>query len=118
MSATANIASRTFVIASGVSLSAEIDIEGFDIVAIIMPATWTAANLTFQGATATGGTFQDLYDDSGTEIIVTAAAARVLALDPKRAEISALRFIKVRSGDTGTPVNQAAERTLTLILKR
>jgi hypothetical protein len=46
--------------------------------AIDMPADWDAANLTFQASYNTGGTFDDLYDQYGTETSVTAAADRYI----------------------------------------
>ena len=81
-----------------------------------MPASWTAANLTFQGSDTEAGTYSDLYDDAGTEISVTAAASRTIVgstLD----RVVPLRFLKVRSGTTATPVNQAAARTVLLVMK-
>lgn len=117
MGAIGGVTTKTVTILINESLSDEIDLEGFGLFAIEMPAAWTAANLTFQVATASGGTFQDLYDDGGNEVVVTAAAARVIGLDAKAPEIASLRFIKIRSGTTGTPVAQLAARTLTLICK-
>lgn len=117
MGATAGTATRTGTIANAASLSGEIDLEGFRLAAIEMPAAWTAANLTFQAASASGGTFQNVFDDAGTEITVTAAAARMIGLDAVLPELAALRFLKIRSGTSGVPVNQGAERILTLVLK-
>jgi hypothetical protein len=97
--------------------SDEVDLSGFELCAIQMPATWTTANLTFLASNATGGTFNDLYDDAGNEVSVTAAASRVISLDSVALKLGALRFIKVRSGTTGTPVQQGGSRALTLILK-
>lgn len=108
---------KTVTIANGEAVSAEIDLEGYILAAIAMPAAWTAANLTFQAATTSGGTFQDLYDDLGTEVVVTAVVSHTIGLNARAPEMSSLRFIKVRSGTTGTPVAQGAARTLTLILK-
>lgn len=117
MGATSNTTTKTATIAPGVSLSGEIDIEGFKIAAIEMPAAWTAANLTFQAASAAGGTFKNVHDDAGTEVLVTAAADRIIGLDAILPELAAIRFLKIRSGTAAIPVNQAAAMTLTLILK-
>jgi hypothetical protein len=108
----------TLTIANGASLSDEADLEGRSLVGIYMPSAWTAANLTFQVAHTSGGTFQDAYDDAGSEVTVTAAASRYIGLTSADALcLSAARFLKVRSGTTGTPVNQAAERSIVLVLK-
>lgn len=117
MGATAGTAVRTAVIANAASLSAEVDLEGFKLIAIEMPAAWTAANLTFQASSVTGGTFANVHDDAGVEVAVTAAASRVIGLDATLPDLTAIRFLKIRSGTSGVPVNQGAERTLTLILK-
>jgi hypothetical protein len=116
MPATGNTSTRSVTITNGTSLSAEVDLEGMRLVAILMPAAWTAANLTFQGADVTGGAYADAYDDAGAEVSVTAAASRFISLDTRAVKIAG-RFIKVRSGTTGVPVNQAADRTLVLILR-
>lgn len=117
MPAEGNVLTKTATILIGQSLSGEVDIEGFTIVAVEMPTLWTAANLTFRAASVTGGTFRNVYDDAGTEVVVTAAADRIIGLDAVLRELSALRFLQIRSGTAAVPVNQAADRTLTLLLK-
>jgi hypothetical protein len=77
-----------------------------------MPAAWTAASLTFQGS-ADGTTYGDLYD-AGTEMSTAAGASRVIHLDWTK--FVGLRFLKIRSGTTGVPVNQGGDRVLTLVL--
>lgn len=107
----------TATIGAAASLSDEVDLAGFPLVGVIMPAAWTAANLTFQVASASGGTFVDLYDDAGNEVEVNAAASRGLAGGQWLEKLAPWRFVKVRSGTTGTPVAQGAERVITLALK-
>jgi len=103
----------TATIAESASLSGEINLKGGRLFAIVMPAAWTTANLTFQAATLQGGTYNDVYDEDGTEVAVTAAASRLIILEPAR--WLGVRNLKVRSGTTGTPVNQAAARSVILI---
>lgn len=104
---------KDVVIAGGASLSAAVDIDGSSLVGIVMPAAWTAANLTFQGS-SDDSVFNNLYDDAGTEVTVTAAAARYIAVQPS--EFVGFDTLKIRSGTSGTAVTQAAARTITLIL--
>lgn len=99
-------------IAAGTALTPEIDMGGKRLARITTPAAWTTANLTFQVAPISGGTFNDLYDSGGTEYTVTAAASRTIIIP--LADFIGLRFIKIRSGTTGTPVAQAADRILTI----
>jgi hypothetical protein len=102
----------TATIASGGSLSDVVRCPGGKAwAAIQMPASWTAANLTFQ-VSLNGTTFYDLYDDLGIEVTVTAGATRTIRL--VAGDWWAAPWMKIRSGTTGTPVAQGAERLLTL----
>jgi hypothetical protein len=110
----------TATIASGQALSGAIELNehaAHRLLALVMPAAWTTANLTFQAAATLDGTYQNLHNDEGTEVSVTAAASRVIAIDKAVASLAPLRFLKIRSGTGATPVNQAADRTLTLLVK-
>ena len=106
---------RTATISSGQSLSASIDIKDQPIVAIQMPSTWTAANLTFQGS-SDGTNFFTVYNMEGDEFTVTVAASRYVVLSPF--EFQWARYIKIRSGTSGAPVNQAGDRTLVIVTRR
>lgn len=108
-------------IASGASLSDALDtglvhsMQKF--VGVIMPNAWTTANLTFQGSD-NNSTFSDIYDDNGTELTITAAASRAIGFRGEQQQVlSTFRFLKVRSGTSGTPVSQGAERILGLLYK-
>lgn len=104
---------KTASIANGASLSAAVSLETGRLFALQMPASWTTANLTFQ-ASHDGTTYADMYDEEGTEVTVTAAASRVIVLEPAR--WLGIRCLKVRSGTSGSPVNQGAAREITLLL--
>ena len=109
---------KTVTIANGATgLSDAIDLEGYQLAAIQMPATWVAAAITFLAATESGGTFQSVYN-AGTEVSETVAQARCQTIVANMPALAPLRFIKLRSGTAATPVNQTADRVLTLILKR
>ena len=100
------------VIANGASLSGVADLTGFMLAGIQMPSAWTAASLTFQ-VSLDGTTFQDMYATDGTEVTVTgAAASRFLAFVPS--DFAGARYLKVRSGTSGSAVTQGAARTLVL----
>ena len=106
---------RTASITSGQSLSASVDIKDQPIVAIQMPSTWTTANLTFQGS-SDGTNFFNVYNMEGDEFTVTVAASRYVVLSPF--EFQWARYIKIRSGTSGAPVNQAGDRTLVIVTRR
>lgn len=98
---------KTVTILSGAALGASFIGDG-RLVAIQMPAAWTAANLTFQGS-MDGATYCDMYDNSGTEVNIPAGASQYILIPDLKAA-----WIKVRSGTTGTPVNQGADRVIQL----
>lgn len=111
------LATVSATIANGASLSGVVDIgEGRVLCAIDMPADWTAANLTFQASTASDGTYDNLYDQYGTEKTVTAAEDRYIPLDDPAFWLG-VRYVKVRSGTAASAVNQGAERVITLVTK-
>lgn len=88
--------------------------QGMRLGGIIMPAGWTAANLTFQ-ISADGVSFVNMYDKYGSEVVVAVAAGQGHVLD--FADYITLPWLKIRSGTAATPVNQAADRSLTLLLR-
>jgi hypothetical protein len=103
------------VIASGASLSDTFKPGGRTFIKIEVPEI-TSATLSFQVQSYYDGAFQDLYDDAGNEVTVGSAftAARTF-LAPS---LSTYYAFKIRSGTTGTPVNQGAERTFVVVATR
>lgn len=102
------------VIASGATgLSAAVNLKGRTPVAIQMPADWVDADLTFQASLDGGTTYYNLYDEDGTEVTVKADDDRVIALSTL-ANFWHGGWIKIRSGTSGTPVDQTSSRTLIL----
>lgn len=100
------------LIANGTSLSAEVDIGVNALVGIAMPATWTAADLTFQVSSDGGATWLELQTTAAA-VDFKAAAGQFVAVDPTA--LRGFNALKVRSGTASVPVNQGADRTLTLI---
>lgn len=103
---------QTVTIANGASLSNSVDLGGRALSAILMPAAWTAAALTFQ-ASLDGVTFFNLLDGAGAEITASAAAGSFIRLSIN--DWLALRYLKIRSGTAAIPVNQGADRILSLV---
>jgi hypothetical protein len=101
------------VIPNNTALSQELDLGEHSLVGLIMPAGWTAASITFAVAPGPNQAFLPLYDDGGTEVTITVAASRHVTLsDANIAKLRAARFLKIRSGTSGAPVNQGAERQI------
>lgn len=101
---------------TSVTISAATSITGIidlgvntKLIALEITSTWDAADITFQ-ASSDGVNFRDYYD-SGGEIVYSAGTGnRIMAITPK--DFAGIRYIKFRSGTTGTPVNQTANEIL------
>lgn len=104
-------------IAEGASLSGALAlVGGTGPVRLYMPAAWTPAALTVQESHDGGDTWLDLYDASGTEYSIAAAASRAIVLPP--ADFPDGRLIRLRSGTAASAVNQAAARTIYALVRR
>ena len=109
---------RSVVIAINESLSGAFSIGDYMKLSILTPSAWTAADLTFQGCATLDGTFVDIYNSDDAELNVDAAASRGVGLTSAETDIlGGFQFLKIRSGTAATPVNQAAARTITVVLK-
>ena len=101
-------------IATGASLSDALDLSGTSLVGYIMPSSWTTANITFQGS-VDGTNFFNLYDQFGNEIKHIVSASQFMALNP--ADLTCIRYLKIRSGTSGSAVNQGGQRQITLVTR-
>jgi len=105
---------RSATIANSASLSAALDLGTNRLAQIVIPSSWTTADLTFQ-TSADGAVYNDFYDAQGSEYTVTVGGAS-RSIGVSLADFIGVRYLKVRSGTTGTPVNQGGQRVLTLVL--
>lgn len=109
--------SRSVVtITSGTALSSAVNLGDKILSAILIDANWTTAALTFQVSDDNGVTWYELYDENGTAVSCASGivvAGQRLTVDPDLFE--SVDQIKVRSGTSGSPVNQTDTVTLTLI---
>lgn len=102
----------TATIASGQSLSDAVDLLGYDLGAIAFPSSWTAADVTLQ-TSEDGVTYRDVFVGTA-EATIDAAASQWTVVSPDTAH-GLGRYIKVRSGPSSAPVNQAADREITVL---
>lgn len=117
-----NILIKSATIEAGESLSGAIDMSAFSInkdnfrlFNIVMPAAWTAANLTFQFSIDDGVTFVDMYDADGNEVTAAADSGRGIVILPEA--FSAISHLKIRSGTSASEVIQVEERIIKLVLR-
>jgi hypothetical protein len=98
-------------------LSTAIGMKGKLIGQILMPSAWTAAGLSFLASDEQGGTYLPVYIAS-TEVTMAVAASQAQAVTGTTADaLAGIAWLKLRSGTASTPVQQAAARTLILMLK-
>ncbi len=113
------------IIPNGQALTGDIDLRGQRLIGVIFSAAWTAAALSFQVADTTAsaagavpGTYGEAFGDPGsgtaTALAMGAAAGQVTMFTQGNRIIENC-FCKIRSGTSGTPVNQGGARTLTLL---
>jgi hypothetical protein len=107
-------------IPNGTSLSQAVDLRGFALKGILTPAAWTAAAISMQGSPDGQNFFPLVIDNSSTQtsLIATVATSEYYLLKTASGTypFPMPRFIKIRSGTDGTPVNQGADRPFTLIV--
>ncbi len=99
------VSTVTATIADDASLSGAVDLGSGMMLCGVAADDWTAADMTFQVADAIDGTFYDLYDQNATEKNVKFAADRHVALDDGTFW-TGVRFLKIRSGTSASPVVQ------------
>ena len=105
-------------IADGASLSAACPLGALTLVGISMPAVWATAGLTFQVSPDGGTTWQELVDQTGAALSVTAAANQFVipVLEPSYLW-RGINMVKVRSGTSGTPVVQSGGTIVNLVTR-
>lgn len=101
------------VIASGQSLSGAARIGAGQLAAIDLP-TLTDAGLTFQ-ASVDGSTYREALDSAGVAATLDAGTGGQMRQAP--AALLGAPYLKVRSGTSGSPVSQGADRTITLVVR-
>ncbi|SHF52013.1 hypothetical protein SAMN02745157_2287 [Kaistia soli DSM 19436] len=99
-------------IAAAGTLSGAVDLGLYRLCRIVMPASWTAAVLTFQ-TSPDGTNWYDLYDAGGSEYTVQAGAGRGIVVP--LSDFLGTRYLKIRSGTSGAAVAQSGGASFTLV---
>lgn len=87
--------------------------SGYIVCGVELPAAWNAAVVTFQVSPDGGATFNDLYYPSGEYASPSLSAGQYFGADI--VYFLGASQVKVRSGTGGTPVTQAAARTVNVV---
>lgn len=106
-------------IASGQSLSAEVDIGSKSLVGLLIPTNWTTAGLSLQVSPDGGATWGELTTVAGTPYAIVSLTGGTLtyyvAIDPTT--LRGAQALKIRSGTQAAPVNQANTVSLQLVTR-
>jgi len=100
----------TTTIASGQTVSDAINLSGTTVVGISFPAALTSTSISFQSATAEGGLYQPVMDESGANVSYIAEQGKYLTIHP--AVLTGVRFLKIVAGTV-----EASSRSLDLVAK-
>lgn len=98
----------------GTFATSGLNLAGLIPTGILMPSAWTAAALTAQ-VSADNATWSDLFDRNGIEVTFQAAASRYIVIEPSL--LTGTLLFRLRSGTSAVPVNQAADRDLTIFFR-
>lgn len=110
-----NLPSITVSIAADTSKSGVAHLGGADLIGIITPAAWTAAVITFE-ASIDGEEYHVLGDRYDNVLSVAVTPGRHIDLEVGM--FLSTPYLKIVSGVPGELVNQEAERTIKLIVRK
>lgn len=110
-----SVYNTSITIPSGQSLSPALEINDNLLMALSAPSAWTAADITFQ-VSHDNSTYQDLYDSDGEEFKATIVAGKFQFIQEPIA-FSGFNYVKLRSGTSASPVNQAGDRQVITLFK-
>lgn len=100
----------TATIANGATTSPAVDLGGYALIGLLMPAAFTGTTITFQ-MSPDNSTFYDVYNTSGTQGSVTVAASRAVIF--AAGDFIGERFVKLISGST-----EGGARVIKLIARK
>lgn len=115
-------------ISNNQALSGVIELAENVMFAIEFPTTWPAGvtTISFQskstregieGVNNPGEVWRNVIGDNGTEITLTVGANRIVVLSNQADAFTALRFLRIRTGTSTTPVNVSPLQQLRIITK-
>lgn len=102
--------SGSVTVLSGAQLSDAFDCAGMSLIGLILPSALTSTALTIKASSTLGGTYNDVYNSSGSQFSVTVAASRFVSFSPS--DFAALRYIKLNMGTA-----EGADRVIGLVVR-
>ncbi len=113
-----NLNAQSVTIPAGAAVSERISTQGRALVGIIMPGTWTAADIGYQAClSGNDGDMRNIYDSGGAAMTTPVGVNRHVAFPtPDAIFVPYLRLTSVITV-TVTPVNQVAAATIILLFR-
>jgi hypothetical protein len=110
---------RAAIVAVGTATSGEVDLQGSVLTGIFTPSALTNSTISILGATAQGGTYARINNDSKQPVSISVATNASIAtgLDTWAMSVAPWRFIKIQTGTATSPATEAAARTFFLVTK-
>jgi hypothetical protein len=109
----------TFTIANGTALSEARDFGFYvgDAGVVLMPGTWTAANLGFKVCDTENGTYAPLRDEAGAIVEISGIQTGAPGAYKLPAALRGARWVRMWSQSAGSDANQAGERAIVVHVK-
>lgn len=98
---------QTVTVASGNTTSDNVNLNGFGMVGLILPAALTSTAMTFTGS-QDGTNFTALYNTAGTQLAITIAASRLVLFSP--GDFVGINFVQLITGTA-----EGADRSIKVI---
>lgn len=106
----------TITIANAASVSGTIDLVGTALVGFVMPSAWTSAALNMD-VSVDGSTWAAPNDSVAAAVSSFASPVAGAAYAVDALSLLPWRYVRFRSGTTGSPVNQGALRTFQYVTR-
>lgn len=110
-----NYADLSTIIADGAFLSSPVTLNRRPILSVLVPSGWDDADMTFQ-VSMDGLTYYELIDEDGSAVFLDVVASRMVRLT-NLDQWAGYKYMKIRSGTSGTPVNQSGAVTIYLTVR-
>lgn len=108
----------TATIASGASVSGTVDLRNTSLLGIVTPAAWTTAGWVIEVShDGTTWSATPIRDELDTQVCTWASLTASSYLALPFSAMAPWAYARIRSGTSGTPVNQDADRVFTLITR-
>lgn len=108
---------QTATIANGASVSGTIDLMRTAIVGFVAPAAWTTAALNLEVSTDGSSWSSAVYDAYGSPTGSLSALVAGAAYAVDMVSLLPFRYVRLRSGTSASPVNQAAQRDFKVVTR-